>query len=1109
MKKVLAFIVGLASSVLIVLALASCGTSAETKLGMTKAEVKDLYSEAPTYENNNTLYWCDDDFIDLLKKYGYELGVEAKDNYQTIRNAITESSDLAAEVSELHFRFRFAKFSEKNKLIEFYYDFDHKFTLSNDEENFDCDYESHAKKTVKEIDLSKSRLDYYLIEDKQFKNNKNKASFSAYIVDYENITYDVDFSDGSLYKSYLASDLDESCRNIGETDYINKKSNHFTMLTYVDSGLDTDTLDFSNLTDEMSAKLSYKFAGGMLEDYNVDLSDNNSELFNGRCVGLLAKTKTEGKYSVYKWTTKKDFLPLDIIDENVFEGTPTTKILNNVIYEGYVINPYYRVVGVNDKSLATYELQDGVIEIAAGALSNLTRCYKIELPKSVKTIDDYAIVNDTNLVSISIPSSVEEFGEINLIGCPKLLEIVNGSKVVTEAMAINLFTNGTGFFRTYDDYEKNGFVSVVKNNYIFADIQNKKTIINNLDDGVYLVGTISLNTNITLPDSVNLGGKSVNEYRIYRYAFANNTRLNEITMPSSVISIEDNAFDNCSNLRKITADGVKTIGSSVFNNCKKLSDISFNKVTSIGSSSFQGIDALTEVTLPSLTYIEGSVFSNCVNLETVDLPNLTSINDSAFNNCKKLTTVNAPKATHVSYSTFNNCINLTTLNTAKLNDIRSDAFNNCKKLTSITIDDSNLYIDDNAITNSAITLYEEDGIKYLSSLNNKYAYLFEISNTLDTVAISESVAYVRAAAFYNLTNLRYLTVNDNITFSQLNNIVQNSSKLVLEEIYGGHYIGSNSNPYLGLVKYDKNTSSCNINANTKYIFDNAFKDSIIESISWPTNLEYVGNNAFSNCDSLTTVTIPNGLSFESATFSDCDNLTTVTFNGNTYITEYMFNNCAKLISVIATKGISQVRNNAFENCTKLENIDLSQCSEIWSVAFKNCSSLNNIDLRNAYNISDQAFYNCSSLTSVNLANINTIGYQAFANCSELEEVSIGANLWDLGGEAFDSCINLKNLALPKTLSSFGSGVLDNCSKLAGVTIPLSVLRDFRAFFGNAIDHVDLYVTNTLEELEAANLKLSYLELNQKLYIYSETEPTNQTSGIRYWHYDNNDEIAIW
>ena len=128
-------------------------------------------------------------------------------------------------------------------------------------------------------------------------------------------------------------------------------------------------------------------------------------------------------------------------------------------------------------------------------------------------------------------------------------------------MAINLFTNGTGFFRTYDDYEKNGFVSVVKNNYIFADIQNKNTIINNLADGVYLVGTISLNTNIILPDSVNLGGKSVNEYRIYRYAFANNTRLNEITMPSSVISIENNAFDNCSNLRKITADGVKTIGS--------------------------------------------------------------------------------------------------------------------------------------------------------------------------------------------------------------------------------------------------------------------------------------------------------------------------------------------------------------------------------------------------------------------------------------------------------------------------------------------------------------------------------------------------------------------
>lgn len=101
--------------------------------------------------------------------------------------------------------------------------------------------------------------------------------------------------------------------------------------------------------------------------------------------------------------------------------------------------------------------------------------------------------------------------------------------------------------------------------------------------------------------------------------------LKEVVVYPELISLNDNAFDNCTNLERIILPNkLEEIGSYAFNNCKKLLDISLpSSVTKISDYAFNNCKSFREFTVPSnLTYLGLNILRGCSSLEKVSI-NLT------------------------------------------------------------------------------------------------------------------------------------------------------------------------------------------------------------------------------------------------------------------------------------------------------------------------------------------------------------------------------------------------------------------------------------------------------------------------------------------------------
>lgn len=169
-------------------------------------------------------------------------------------------------------------------------------------------------------------------------------------------------------------------------------------------------------------------------------------------------------------------------------------------------------------------------------------------------------------------------------------------------------------------------------------------------------------------------------------------QLVSLTIGSSVTSIANYAFQNCSLMTTVTftpTSALLTIGSNVFDGCSALASITIpDSVTTIGTSAFAGCSTLNPVTFsPSSTIatIGLGMFGGCSSLTSITIPDLvTSIGGNAFDSCSSLHTV-----------TFSP--------TSQLGTIGDFAFASCTALKSITIPDLVTIIDAQAFAGSGLS----------------------------------------------------------------------------------------------------------------------------------------------------------------------------------------------------------------------------------------------------------------------------------------------------------------------------------------------------------------------------------------------------------------------
>lgn len=542
-----------------------------------------------------------------------------------------------------------------------------------------------------------------------------------------------------------------------------------------------------------------------------------------------------------------------------------------------------------------------------------------------------------------------------------------------------------------------------------------------------------------------------------------------------VTNIGENAFDHV-HLKSISIPStVKTIETQAFNYCSRLTSITIpNSVTTIEYSAFYRCDDLTNINIPnsvSNVLNDGSFFFGCPDLYsiTVDENNecYSSYDGVLYNkNRTKLLTYPAARIDIIIPDTVTAIGNGAFLYSAMTTLVIPDsvetigrlAFGSCENLSNV------------AIGNSVTTIGD---------------YAFDRCESLTSIIIPNSVTTIGKEAFWGCTGLTSITIPESVTSigvgtflycSELNSIIIDPNNKIYVASDGVLYNKSKTE----LLAYPSAQDNIVIPDSVTSIGSGAFFgcDKLLAVII-PESVTTIGINAFYDCDGLTSIVIPDSVTLiEASAFYGCSSLSTVVIgNSVTTIEKYAFNECSNLTSLTLGKSISIIEDNAFRDCpcsvvfadgiTVIPERLLSdaKCKRIVSVtipdsvetiervAFYGCSELKSVTFGNSVtSIGEAAFYGCKSLTSVTIPDsVITIENEAFYNCTELGSVIIGKSVKSIGGSAFNysNCSiifsegrtsipeyffvsdspYIVSITIPASVTAIGNGAFECCNDL--------------------------------------------------------------------------------
>lgn len=640
-------------------------------------------------------------------------------------------------------------------------------------------------------------------------------------------------------------------------------------------------------------------------------------------------------------------------------------------------NMFHDFIGLRIEN-GEIHLPEWVKKIAPKAFSTLDVNFTLELSENITTLEEEAFANCNKLQKVVIPNTVTHIGNRAFNGC---------SNLKTLYFNAGNCTTGTQIFKNCSSLTE----------VIFGEDVTK--VPNKLFSHCTGIKKIDLPNNIT---------------EIGTNSFMNSS-ISEITIPNSVTTINDYAFNSCEKLKTLNFNAENCVlGSSVFSGCDALSDVNFGlNVKKIPDGLLRRCEGVKKIEIPNTVVEIGNYAFQYSGLTEITIPtSVEKIGQYAFGYCDNLKSVyyDAKDCT-TNQSFYKSSINSVEFG-GNVVKIPESLFLNCNNITSVKLSDSVKEIGQYALFGIAITdLTIPKNVSNIARLafgsENLTTLYYNAKNCdfedemsfelLTNLVIGEDVEKLPSYFLYDCNNLTELTIPENI------------------DSIGGFSINFCEN----LKKVYFNAENCNIEtiAAPNEICNVFWACTALEEVVIGDNVTIIPNNLFDNCSSLKKVSMSNSVKS---------------------IGNYAFSTTA-LETVMIPENVTFMGDGAFSSCDSLKSLyyNAEFCNmegNNESPIFAFCNALENVVFgENVKNIPFGLLYYCQNLTEVQIPNsVVEIGAQAF-NGSNLSKIEIPDNVVKIGERAFQHCYNVSSIKIGKSVEEIGKYAFRNCSSANLVT----------------------------------------------------------------------------
>lgn len=776
--------------------------------------------------------------------------------------------------------------------------------------------------------------------------------------------------------------------------------------------------------------------------------------------------------------------------------------------------------GDSYKTEFTINFDDAVHAIKDGAFKNNKFITKITIKGNIQTIGEEAFANSNieevvfegnfkglaigagafrncvRITVITLPDNVEQIGDNVFEGCYNLTNLAYSAEIPLGRLFTTVNPQNDNWYKA----EQGGVTYYLPKKLKEIVVTNTATAIAD-----YAFQNVAQVTKVTLATQ---NGDKPYTTEIGNYAFAN---TGSIAVNLGSVEIIGNAAFRNSGIATVEFIALKKLGVDAFNGTTNVTVVDFSKApidnvsarafanSSIARVNFGGIKIIS---MSAFADSQLSVVSDGESVETIKkmafyktkittvgiFQNVVDIEEKAFHETDFFNTASGlvvigkvlysakseggtitPNTNVVSIAPYafenSQYAALDLGGFSNLKYVGSFAFAYNKSIVEVTLPASLSEIKDSAFTGSSI---KKINLSECSNISRIWQYAFANCKNLDTITFATFTSTddmavklaINDYAFSGCTALVTLNLPENLgtldsyafkgcTKLTTVNFVANAKFITPETTEGGTDPAPAAYDPAGLVTT---------------IGDGAFMDcTSLTTITLPYFIARIGNSAFENCTALATFTTMDGADSKTAALrtigdraffgsTSLNNVDVNTTKGVNTIGVSAFENCGQL-ATINLSGVTRFAEGVFRNAKALKSVTMSANASIYvgQEAFRNCVTLSDITARIAA-VEDGAFRNCISLRAITFVSsgIEYIGSNAFNGCVLIQKVSIPSSVVAIGDSAFDGCRGITSLTFEsdETLQTIGYSAFGGCSLLTRVILPSSLVElNASAFYG--------------------------------------------------------------